>query len=177
MTAERLGISLESGDLKWSGHQVRDIDFVAAAGMTKPELGILLIRAYVGNDAGAVKLATWLATKQSRRYLPNIPEGMRRKLAGAAVREFLLPICNPCGGTGKALQGQKWIVCPTCAGTTIKRYTDGERARMIGVDTLGQWGEPYSRILGRIYDAYYAALVRVGRRMGSGAARKPQNIT
>lgn len=166
MTAERLGISLESGDLKWSGHQVRDIDFVAAAGMTKPELGILLIRAYVGNDAGAVKLATWLATKQSRRYLSNIPEGMRQKLVGAAVREFLVPICTPCGGTGKALQGTKWIVCPTCAGTAIKRYTNGERAGMIGLDTMGRWDKPYTEILSRINDAYYAALVMVRRRMG-----------
>lgn len=166
MTAERLGAALESDNLEWSDHQVRDIDFVTAAGMTKPELGVLLIRAYVSNDPGAVKLATWLATQQSRRYLSNIPEGMRRRLVGAAIKEFLVPICTPCGGTGKALQGQKWTVCPSCAGTAIKRYTNGERAKMIGLDAMGAWDQPYTKILSRINDAYYAALMQVRRRMG-----------
>lgn len=166
MSAEQLAAALHSDNLEWSDHQVRDIDFVTAAGMTKPELGLLLIRAYAGNDPGALKIATWLATQQSRKYLSNIPEGMRRKMVSAAIMEFLLPFCTPCGGTGKALQGQKWTVCPTCSGTAIKRYTNGERARMIGLDTLGEWDRPYTKILNRINDAYYAALVRVRRRMG-----------
>ena len=166
MTAERLGVALESDNLEWSDHQVRDIDFVTAAGMAKPELGVLLIRAYVSNDPGALKMATWLVTQQSRKYLPKIPEGMRRRLVSAAINEFLVPLCTPCGGTGRILQGQKWMVCPTCSGTAIKRYNNGERARMIGLDTMGDWDKPYAKIIGKINDAYYAALVRVRGRMG-----------
>lgn len=166
MSAERLGTALESSNLAWSDHQVKDIDFVTASGMARPELGVLLIRAYASNDPVSLRMANWLAIKKSRKYLPDLPEGMRRKIVNAAIQEFLVPICTPCGGTGKSLQGQKWGACPTCAGTRIKRYTNGERAKMIGVDTLGSWEKPYADVLNRINDAYYAALMGVRRKMG-----------
>lgn len=165
MTAERLGTALESSNLKWVSHEIRDIDLVTAAGMAKPELGVLLIRAYVGNDPGAVKMATWLATRQSRRYMKGITEGMRRKLVGAAITEFLLPMCQPCGGTGKSLIEQKWSVCPKCNGMMLKRYTNGERAQMIGIDNLGAWEKIYTSLLGKLNDAYYTALMQVRGRL------------
>lgn len=162
---ERLGTALESTNLAWSDHQTKDIDFITASGLTRTKLGALLARAYLANDPKSLNEAIETATDHTHRRMKGVTRGMRYKLCQAAVKEFLTPLCKPCGGTGQALHGQKWVTCPRCQGTKIHRYNNQERAALLELDTLGAWDRHYAAILNHIHSAFTEYRAQVKKRM------------
>jgi predicted RNA-binding Zn-ribbon protein involved in translation (DUF1610 family) len=113
--------------LEWTDEWERAIDKVAASGKIDP-LGVLIWKAKYLLEAKAYQDAiTGLTARYRHRYKPELP-GMAQKLVEQALSEFLGPVCQTCQGTAsRMLEGLK-VMCPTCGGTTLKRYTDEERS-------------------------------------------------
>ncbi len=113
--------------LEWSDERERAIDRVAASGKVDP-LGILIWKAKYLLEAQAYKDAiSGLTQRYRERYKPEMP-GMAQKLVEQALSEFLGPGCRTCDGTAeRVIEGLK-VLCPTCNGSALKRYSDEERS-------------------------------------------------
>lgn len=91
-------------------------------------LGTLLWRLKYGNDGACFKPAVFLLVKAAQ--LKSTP-GMR--LCAMALTEWLLPHCQTCNGAKELIVGPKRIICDTCQGYGVKRYSDKERDLYLGM--------------------------------------------
>jgi hypothetical protein len=113
--------------LEWSEERERAIDRVAAGGKV-PRVGIDLWRAKYLLEAKAYQdVITGLTQLYRSRYKPELP-GMAEKLVEQALSEFLGPVCQTCTGTASRMVEGLKVMCPTCGGMALKRYTDEERS-------------------------------------------------
>jgi hypothetical protein len=112
--------------LEWDENAEKAIDRVAAAALANP-LGLLLWKAKYLLEGDAYRRAQIaLGEVYGKRYRDAAP--IRAALVGQALREFLAPACRTCRGVGEHMLEDRRVVCDTCAGTKIHRYTDMERA-------------------------------------------------
>lgn len=112
--------------LEWNDTEEKAVDRVAAGALANP-LGLLLWKAKYLLEADAYKrVQTALCEIYGKRYrdAPTI----RAALVGQALREFLAPACRTCHGVGEHMLEDRRVVCETCGGSKIHRYTDQERA-------------------------------------------------
>ena len=54
-------------------------------------------------------------------------------MAAAAIIELIHPYCTTCGGAREIMGEKIKVICPTCSGIGVRRYTDSERAKMVGI--------------------------------------------
>lgn len=112
--------------LEWNENTERAVDRVAAAALANP-LGLLLWKAKYLLESDAYRRAqTALGEIYGKRYR-DVPT-VRAALVGQALREFLAPSCRTCHGVGEHMLEDRRVVCETCGGSKIHRYTDQERA-------------------------------------------------
>lgn len=65
-----------------------------------------------------------------RWRLKDVGRPSRLRLAKAVISEWVVDACPTCSGAGHVFDGfGVERVCPTCAGTKKRRYTDEERLR------------------------------------------------
>lgn len=63
-----------------------------------------------------------------------------------ALSEWLLPHCETCRGAKEMIAGPKRIICPTCEGYGVKRYSDRERQLFLGFK-FKPFAKKYARIV------------------------------
>ena len=113
--------------LEWTEERERAIDRVAAAGRAAP-LGLLIWKARYQLESKAYQAAIkLLTTRYLEHYRAESPE-----TAGKAVEqcfsEFMGPACSGCNGAKELVSENLRVVCPTCQGSGIRRYSDTERS-------------------------------------------------
>ena len=114
-------------------HAERPVDRVAAAGCCD-ELGIALwVAKNEGSASATVRAFGALKSRFKQRYKAESWDTANR-LIGQAMLEYLKPQCHTCDGRGTMrLDNGVAIVCKTCDGSAVKRYSDSERARLISI--------------------------------------------
>ena len=94
-----------------------------------PRLGTLLWRLKYSNDAAAHKPAVLIIASKLPRHMGL---DYRRRVATAALREWLHDSCRTCNGARELVTETLRITCPACAGSGRHRYSDKERERNLG---------------------------------------------
>lgn len=112
--------------LEWSENTERAVDRVAAAALANP-VGLLLWKAKYLLEPDAYKSAQIALGEIYQKRYRDAPT-VRAALVGQALREFLAPSCRTCRGVGEHMLEDRRVVCDTCGGSKIHRYTDAERA-------------------------------------------------
>jgi hypothetical protein len=121
-----------TASLEWSEQRERAIDRVAAAGLA-PRLGMDLWRARYQLSLQSFRDAhQGLVQLYQTRYKSETPD-MACRLVDEAMSEFLGPACTSCNGAKEMILDHLRIVCKTCDGSGLRRYSDFERARRMQV--------------------------------------------
>ena len=133
--SEHLATSLSGSDLSWSEGKTKPVEYVAAMSAAT-RLGSDIFRA-ADHDAHAMRRAVLqlmsLAAKKLGRNKLSITSAQAQTLAAAAILELINPYCTTCGGAREIMGEKIKVICPTCSGIGVRRYTDSERAKMVGV--------------------------------------------
>lgn len=109
------------------------IDRIAAAGLCNPQ-GVNLWKAKFNHDSRAfMALSAWLFYHCQSRYKGATPDTLRRAVQQSLKESLSSLLCLPCNGAGGLLIDQKWEICPKCEGTSVKRWSDLDRARSMQV--------------------------------------------
>lgn len=138
---ETLGAAFESSDLSTRPGE-SDVDRIAAMGLVT-HLGSKLWRLKYGNDPKAYKPAVLLLAGRFRWKA-----GVLVRLCELAIKEWCLPMCGTCHGAKEIIEGDLRIVCAECEGVGVKRYTDRERERMLGIPPRAWdgWAKKYETV-------------------------------
>lgn len=133
--SEHLAASLSGSDLSWSEGKTKPVEYVAAMSAAT-RLGSDIFRA-ADHDAHAMRRAVLqlmsLAAKKLGRNKLSITSAQAQTLAAAAILELIHPYCTTCGGAREIMGEKIKVICPTCSGIGVRRYTDSERAKIVGV--------------------------------------------
>ena len=134
----------------------RPIDRIAAGGFADT-LGITLWRVkYQNSVTDYHKAAEEIFTRLSKKY-PKTPPEMTRKLVDNALHEYLAPFCTACNGRKELVIANLRVICKTCDGAGIKRYTDQARANYMSesIAIVKQYSKRLNSILDMLntYDA------------------------
>lgn len=114
-------------NLEWEEGVEKAVDRVAAGGRIDP-LGLLIWKAkYLLEPDAYRKAQIALCEAYGKRYRDAAP--VAAALVGQALREFLSPTCRDCRGVGEMMVNERRVVCETCGGSKLHRYSDEERAR------------------------------------------------
>lgn len=137
-----IGRAVDSSDL---GEKIGegDRDRVAAlAGASR--LGSALWRLKYSNDPKVYKSAVLLLAK--RMGWKN--SDMLQRICELAIREWLLGMCIECKGAREVIVGDLRITCPSCEGIGVKRYSDRERERFVGLEARSwdRWVKKYEAV-------------------------------
>lgn len=118
--------------LEMDAERERAVDRVAAAGRC-PTLGLNIWKARYQLESKAYKEALGgLQAHYRGRYGADTPETAAR-VVEQAFHEFLSAMCRDCQGAKELMAGELRVVCQTCEGSGIRRYTDFERARSMQI--------------------------------------------
>ena len=133
--SEHLATSLSGSDLSWTEGKTKPVEYVAAMSAAT-RLGSDIFRA-ADHDAHAMRRAVLqlmsLAAKKLGRNKLSITSAQAQTLAAAAILELINPYCTTCGGAREIMGEKIKVICPTCSGIGVRRYTDSERAKIVGV--------------------------------------------
>lgn len=133
--SEHLATSLSGSDLSWTEGKTKPVEYVAAMSAAT-RLGSDIFRA-ADHDAHAMRRAVLqlmsLAARELGRKKINITSGLSQTMAAAAIIELIHPYCITCGGAREIMGEKIKVICPTCSGIGVRRYTDSERAKMVGI--------------------------------------------
>ena len=133
--SEHLATSLSGSDLSWTEGKTKPVEYVAAMSAAT-RLGSDIFRA-ADHDAHAMRRAVLqlmsLAAKKLGRNKLSITSAQAQTMAAAAILELIHPYCTTCGGAREIMGEKIKVICPTCSGIGVRRYTDSERAQMVGI--------------------------------------------
>lgn len=127
---ERVGVATVASDLSEHDHECAR-DRVASLGFVDP-LGAAMVRLMAGHDSAAYERAVLLLSKRAAAKFKCATD-MRFRLAKTAIKEATFPFCRTCNGARNILRGELTVVCPTCLGYGLHRFSDFERAKRLGL--------------------------------------------
>jgi hypothetical protein len=133
MGYERLVKATTARTLEWSQTEERAVDQIAAIGLAtrKDEFGSAILRMEALNAPATRKVIYLIRRRLIRKF--RIEDVYARKVGWAVLHEYLRGNCSYCGGSGEIHEeGAKVIQCPYCAGTGLHRFSDTERAGLLG---------------------------------------------
>ena len=163
MGRERLIKSVGAHSLTWKSTEEGAVDRVTAIGFAahRNEMGETMLRVNA-LDADAMNKAILLITRKIVHRL-HLGRDYARKIAIAALHEILRPQCPYCGGRGAHYQkGHAVRVCLYCQGHALHRYTDTDRAMLIG----GNYSErAYEDALSFARDSLRTIVINADRRL------------
>lgn len=114
--------------LEMDAERERAIDRVAAAGRC-PTLGVNIWKARYMLESKAYQDALGqLRLHFSDRYRAESLD-IAKRIVEQCFHEFLVNACKDCNGAKELMAGELRVICETCEGSGIRRYTDFERAR------------------------------------------------
>lgn len=130
---EILARAVNASSLEWEETHETQVDRVAAmAGGS--HLGSYLLRIREGaQPEWAHRAMLILARRLIKRH--HISRSIAEKIAAQALVEWAYPHCPDCGGAREVMGEHIRILCPSCKGTGVRRWTDSERRGYIGA-----WG-------------------------------------
>lgn len=136
-----------------------DTDTLIAVGGQASRLASLLLRARnAGQDQWGREIVLLLAHRIKRHKLSR---GIAERVAFAALMEWLQPHCRCCNGAREIQQDKLLVICHSCGGVGVHRYTDTERAGMCGVAFAGRIKLAHEEIGSEISTEVANALHRV----------------
>ncbi len=177
----RIYRSEQSTNLKWESTQERDIDVLTAMGISDTygvmeQLGGLLLSVKGANKSrgthyfpgherykadlkDAIRLLVRIANRH--RAMPKLRMRQWQPLAGMAIAEWLNDSCAVCNGAAQVKNeaGTVIIECQACNGSGKHRFTDEDRARVMGE----RMDKPLSILHGLIGIAERLKVQAVGR--------------
>lgn len=113
--------------LGWDANHEKAIDRVAASGKASA-LGVALWKTkYLIEAAEYRKAQALLLTRYLARYTGDSAL-LAEAIVDQALHEYIAPQCRACNGEGESMLGERRIVCESCAGSKVHRFTDTERA-------------------------------------------------
>lgn len=160
---ESLAHAMNSSDLEQHEHDCA-IDKIHAMGVAAIDcpLGILTIRFIDGRQPMCYiplieSLMKLVIIKFTRINIKRSHDALS-KLCEQAVKEAVFPYCRTCHGRKEVHLDDRIIVCSTCQGSGLHRYTDIERARAFGIEgDYEPWGKIYQKVQGIFMDNYHLA--------------------
>lgn len=168
-TSERLATAVSTSDLAWSDLTTKAVEFVAAMAAAS-SLGSDLFRAK-SYDTQAARRAVVVLTKKAmlagdKKKLP-ISRDMAQLMAVAVILEIVKPYCRTCTGAGVSIIDELKVTCPTCGGIMVHRYSDTERARLMGIapQDWHKWRSRYELVMATAL-RHDCAPARAGARLG-----------
>lgn len=152
---ESLGRAVNASDLQGCDWRSTSLDKIHALGLAKglPEM----IHFLDGLQPKSYKALTYEVAKQARL---NISRGPLHKLCRLAIFETCFHFCQDCLGAKELMADQLRIVCHTCAGSGVRRYTDQSRAHFMGMDIAQYqkgWNNRLQTVLRVLNDRYKIA--------------------
>lgn len=135
---EQLARASSSGDLESIDGRLGDVERIAAMAFG-PRLGSLLIRYRDGGQERWRREAILLvAHRVARKVRTN--SDLSVKIATQALNEWDMPHCKTCGGSRELMAGDVRVICQSCNGVGVHRYSDSDRQ-----SAIGGWGGKISR--------------------------------
>lgn len=161
---ELLARAVNAKSMEWEENHESQVDRVAAmAGGS--HLGSYLLRIREGAQPEWAHRAMLIL---ARRIIKchHISRSIAEKISAQALVEWAYPHCPDCGGAREVMGEHIRILCPSCNGAGIRRWTDAERREYIGA-----WGGRIERGLSFAMrditvatgEMVYAAKVRLER--------------
>lgn len=146
--SEQFALAMTAGNLGWSDHAVRPVEYAAAMSGTSG-LSSDMHRARDYDPAALKRAILQLASKAIRagrkKRLP-LSRGQAERLALVALAERIEYQCPTCHGAAVLIEADLKITCHACNGVGVLRYTDAHRAKMSGIKPE-QWHKWESRYL------------------------------
>lgn len=158
MFKDKYASDVRSSNLAWNEREVKSVDRLTAMGLSDP-LGAALFRFKFGSDAAAGKRALHLLANKSAQRL-KVELTYARKLATAALKEWLLDTCETCHGSGLVPGIGRHDKCPKCGGSGVRRHSDTERALAAGLP-VGSW-EKHEKRFDQVMTCMMGALAECG---------------
>ncbi len=174
MKHERFIKCVIAHSLEWEEFEERAVDRVTAIGLSEQhnDLGDAMLRVDA-LDPVALRKVILLTTRRLNSKM-NVSFGFGRRLAIAAMHEYMRANCIHCGGKGKIFQEGRHdsfhsdetsriiTECSHCNGTGLHRYSNADRRALIG----GPYKEAaYEEALSFIRDAVVTILARSNKRL------------
>lgn len=156
---ESLARAVNAGSLEWDELQVAEVDRVAALSAGS-HLGSYLLRIREGAQPEWLHRAMLIISKRLHdKY--RLARSVADAVATQSLIEWVRPHCRKCGGARELMGESIKIICPSCRGAGVHRWTDTERKAKIGA-----WGA-------RIEQGLAFAQAEITREVGGtvGAAR------
>lgn len=164
MGHERLIRSLPPRSLGWHETQECSIDRILAIGLAsrRNEVGEAMLRVDALDAAALHKVLLLVIRHLYHRH--HVSRGFAKKIAFATLHEYMRPNCIHCGGKGNVYKTSSVVkACSHCAGSGLHRYSDRDRASLVG----GRFSQRvYEDALGYVRDAVRAIVVNTDRRLG-----------
>jgi Zn finger protein HypA/HybF involved in hydrogenase expression len=150
--AERCATAVGDSDLAWSELKTKPIDVVAAlSGASGLGSDIMRAKDY---DPAALKRAALVLTNKAltagkRKKLP-MSRAQAHALSVTALFEILHAKCRTCNGASVKIVNQLKMICPTCEGHGVHRYSDREREKLSGIKRgeFHKWASRYQLVIG-----------------------------
>ena len=132
MGREALIKATDARNLEWDEYEKPVDRVVAIAHAAKGnEVGALMLRVEALDEASLRKAVLLVSRALAHSHRVNRSHGER--IAFAVIREHLHPGCLQCGGKGELHREAEMVVsCHICGGTGLRRYTDTDRAALVG---------------------------------------------
>lgn len=118
--------------LGWDENMEKAIDRVAAAGRATA-FGVSLWRAKYQLESTAYREVVAEALAMFRKRYSADPDELSAALVDQALREYLVPSCRACSGSGETSSRDLRVVCPTCSGSKVHNFTDMERCESMRI--------------------------------------------
>jgi hypothetical protein len=117
--------------LEWSETQEKAVDRVAASGRCA-NIGVALWKAKYMLEATSLCSAHTMLCYVYRTRYPSDPAQWASACAKQALLEYIATQCRVCHGVGELVRDDLRVVCGECSGTALHRYSDDERAALMG---------------------------------------------
>lgn len=119
-------------NLSWDEDYERAIDRVAACGKCE-SLGVDLWKARYMLEVSAYHRCRWELLKRVLARYKHEDRGIAQKLVDQALIEFIASFCPTCGGAREIMLNELRVLCDTCGGSGVRRYSDYDRCRMMQI--------------------------------------------
>lgn len=161
-----LASALTGSDLSESDIVETAVDRIASMAFTDV-LGAELWRLQLAHDPSAYRRALAILSKRSRRIISS--RNIRERLCDACLREWLDTKCPTCAGRGVVhRENNVRHACPSCEGSTLRRYSDTWRMRKMGfsLEAYRKWERRFAVVHERIAIADANAWRDIAQQLG-----------
>jgi len=149
--AEILSVSVNEDNLAWKEGATMPVEYVAALSAAS-EIGSDLLRVRALDKQAYRRVVLLLANKAEKQGMKKrlfLSPAMAQILAVCAIHEITQPQCLVCRGAKVMVTEKLKVVCHSCGGIGLHRYSDKDRARMCGVsaESWPQWERRYHMVM------------------------------